>query len=119
MTFPVTKVKTRDQYGVTFSAPTEPGLTVRFKTTSSQKSIDGQSMVNHVSEVIVNDLNNVTVSGESVNDPISVRLRISGSVHSRARLTTILTELADRITTWDSEDAYIGFEPSTVPGQAA
>jgi hypothetical protein len=116
MTFPVTKIKTRDSFGVTYSAPTDPELTVRFKTAVSSKSIGGISLQNYLSEIIMNDLHTVTVGSSTANDPISVRLRISGALESRTRVAEMLTELASRIATWESEDVFIGFEPTTAPG---
>jgi len=117
MTFPVTQLKNRDAQGVTFSAPSSPSLTVRFKTNVSGKVLSGHAVPNYLHEVIMNNLVPITVGSDSVNDPVSVRLRISGTLQSRTAISELLTELAARIATWDSENVYIGFEPSTAPGQ--
>lgn len=116
MAFPATKVKTRDAFGVTFSAPSDPELSVRFKTNVSTKSIGGVTLQNYLNEIIINDLNLVTVGANSANDPISIRLRTSGALESRARMAELLTELAAKINTWEAEDVFIGFEPVTSPG---
>lgn len=116
MAFPATKIKTRDAYGVTYSAPTDPELSVRFKTNVSTKSIGGVTLQNYLSELIINDLNEVAVGGSTANDPVSVRLRISGALESRARVAEMLAELALHLNTWESEDVFIGFEPNTAPG---
>lgn len=116
MTFPVTQVKTRDAYGLTYAAPSEPDFTVRFKTNVSSKVLGGSQVQNYMTEIIVNDLNPVTVGSGTVNDPISVRLKTSGALESRVRIAEVLTELAAKITTWESENVFIGFEPTTPPG---
>lgn len=117
MAFPVTKLKTSDPLGVTYSAPTEPDLTVRFKTVQSQKNVGGKTLTNFAHEIIINDANPVTVGSDTVNDQVSVRIRISGANESRARISEILAELAAKLVTWDGEDVFIGFEPVTAPGQ--
>lgn len=116
MTFPVTKIKTRDAYGVTFSSPEDSDLTIRFKTNMSKKSVGGKMLTNSLSEVIYNDVNPVTVGTETVNDALSVRVRISGSTLSSDRISEVLSDIAGHLVTWDGEDVFIGFEPQTPPG---
>lgn len=116
MALEVTAVKTRDMYGSTFAASTKPDLTVRFKTTSGLKSVSGVKLTNYLSELIYNDPNAVTIGADTVNDPVSVRLRISGSIESRARISEILVDIAANLVAWDGQDAFVGFEPTTVPG---
>lgn len=111
----LTQLLNHNANGVTYANPADPDYTVRFKTTSSKKTVAGSILQNSVSEIIVNDSHNITVGSNSVTDNLSVRVRISGSLESRARLSEILASLAGQITTWDSENVFIGFEPTTVP----
>jgi len=101
--------------GTIFADPADPDYTVRFKTTSSSKVISGVSLQNFVSEIIVNDTNHVVLGSTDVSDKLSIRLRISGSMDSRARLSEIIAALSAQLTTWDAENVYIGFEPTTLP----
>lgn len=117
MTFPVTQVKTRDAYGLTYAAPSDPDYTVRFKTNISNKVLGGTQVPNYLNEIIVNDMNPITVGTGLVNDPISVRLRTSGTLLSRVRIAEVLTELANKLVTWETENVFLGFEPTTLPGQ--
>lgn len=117
MTFPVTKVKTRDAYGLTYAAPSDPDFTVRFKTNVNNKVLGGVQVPNYLNEIIINDMNPVDVGSGTVNDPISIRVRTSGSLYSRTRIAEALIELAAKIPTWETEDVFIGFEPVTLPGQ--
>lgn len=71
-----TQILTRDAFGVTYANPTDPDFRVRFKTTSSQKSLNGVSVMNFVTEIIVNDNVPVTLGNTSANDPVAVRIRV-------------------------------------------
>lgn len=117
MTFPVTQVKTRDAYGLTYASPSDPDFTIRFKTNVSNKVLGGSQIPNYLNEIIVNDMNSVTIGSGDVNDPVSVRVRTSGTLLSRTKIAEILTELADKLVTWEAENVFIGFEPTTLPGQ--
>lgn len=105
--------------GVTFVDPTETDFTVRFKTTANPKSLGDARVQNYISEIIINDLNNVTVAGATVQDAVSVRLRVSGAAESMARIKAIVDNLATQIGTWETENVFLGFEPTTVPTNPA
>lgn len=110
-----TQFKKRDPNGVVYSDPTDTSYQVRFKSTSSKKSLNGNLVDNIASEVIVSDTHDVTLASGSAADQISIRLRISGTAHSKARIDAILAELAAKIPTWSSENVFLGFDPTTLP----
>lgn len=110
-----TQVLTRDAYGVTYADPAEPDFTVRFKTNRTLKGLNGVNVDNYLTEVIVNDRNEVTIGSVTANDPLSVRVRVSGSIESMARLKEIVTSIATQLDTWGNENVFLGFEPVTVP----
>lgn len=110
-----TQILTRDANGVTFANPTDPDFRVRFKTTSSQKSLNGVSVMNFVTEIIVNDNVPVELGKTSANDPVAVRIRVSGSLASATRRNAILKSIASQLGTWADENVFAGFEPKTAP----
>ena len=101
--------------GVTFCDPSKPDYQVRFKTTSSQKVIDGKKAQNYITEIAANDINPISVGDAVVNDALSVRLRTSGSLQSVPRLKQMLLDLAAKLDTWGDENVLIGFKPTTLP----
>lgn len=113
------KIQKIEQTGVVYADPADPGLSVRFKQTEQGKSLNGVPVANHVTEVIVNDDNAVTVSGISAIDAISVRLRVSASAHSKTRVKSLLVALAADVDNWSDEDVFSGFRPVTVPTNPA
>lgn len=110
-----TKVFKRDASGVIFVDPTRPTFSVRFKTVSARKSIDGLALQNAATDIIVNDTNMVNVDGKVVGDPLSIRVRTSGATVSMPRLKSILNSIAGQLDEWAAENALLGFEPTTVP----
>lgn len=101
--------------GVTFSDPEKPDFTVRFKTTSNQKVIDGQRVTNYITEIAANDNHVVSVGSADASDALSVRIRTSGSLQSMDRLEQMLLDLAAKVGTWKTEKVFIGFNPVTPP----
>lgn len=110
-----TKVFKRDNSGVTFVDPDRPTFSVRFKTVSARKSLDGLSLQNVATDIIVNDTNMVTIGEKTVGDPLSIRVRTSGATVSMTRLVSILKSIASQLDEWADEDALLGFEVTTVP----
>lgn len=104
-----------DAYGSTFVDPTDPNFSVRFKTTRNRKNLNGIAVDNFVTEIIVSDLEPITVGSTDANDTLAVRVRVSGSEYSHARLQAILASVAEQIPTWNTENVLLGFRPSTVP----
>lgn len=101
--------------GVTYCDPLNPDHTVRFKTTSSQKVIDGAKVQNFITEIAANDNHVVAVGGSNATDALSVRIRTSGSLQSMGRLSQMLLDLAAKVSTWKDENVLIGFAPVTPP----
>lgn len=110
-----TQVLTRDANGVTFADPADPDYRVRFKTSTSNKSLNGVSVPNYVTEIIVNDTVGVTLGNVTANDAIAIRIRCSGSLNSMERRNAILASIASQLATWTSENVMTGFEPVTPP----
>lgn len=113
------QVKTTDAYGVTYADPSNPDFTVRFKTTSSTKTIQGISVENFVTEIIVNDDLTVTRGSASVTETASVRLRVSGSADASARLKQLVGVITTGSLAWADEHVFTGFRPTTVPAPTA
>ena len=106
--------------GVTYADPADPGLTVRFKQDVRTKSLNGVSVDNHATEIIYNDDFAVTLSGGiSAIDAVSVRLRVSGTAYSKARIKSILVAMAADVDNWADEHVFGGFRPITTPTNPA
>jgi hypothetical protein len=101
--------------GPVFADPTDPSYTVRFKTTTSPKSLNGAATTNFITEIIVNDNNDVTVGLVDAVDALSVRFRVSGSFESMDRLAEIFNGIAGQVSSWTSENVLAGFTPTTLP----
>lgn len=109
------KVQRVENTGVIYADPAEADLTVRFRNTSTSKSIDGKPLKNVATEIIINDDNVVSVGGSNVTEALSIRLRVSGSPLSKARLGVLLDALCAQVPTWHDEDVFVGFNPVTAP----
>jgi hypothetical protein len=108
-------VKSQDNAGVTYADPAKPDCTIRFRFGSTTKNLNGISVPNYASEIIVNDNNSVTVGGVSAQDALSIRVRVSGALESKTRLRNLLTSLAAQLGTWETENVMQGFRPATAP----
>lgn len=101
--------------GVVYADPAKPDYTVRFRNTNANKTLNGVNTKNYISELIYNDNVTVTVGGVSAKDAASVRLRVSATAESKARISAILTTLAAQVMTWDGQSVFQGFNPTTAP----
>jgi len=108
-------VKSQDSSGITYADPAKPDMTVRFRFNSVNKTLNGVVTPNYSTEVIANDNNSITVGGSPALDALSVRIRVSGTLESKGRLRDILTSLAAKMATWETENVMQGFRPTTVP----
>lgn len=108
-------VKSQDSTGITYADPAKPDMTVRFRFNTINKTLNGVVCPNYSTEIIANDNNSITVGGQAALDALSVRIRVSGTLASKARLRDILTSLAAQAATWETENVMQGFRPSTVP----
>lgn len=108
------KIQKIEQTGVVYADPADPGLSIRFKQTEQNKTLNGVSTTNHATEIIINDDNAVIVAGKEVVDAISIRLRVSASAQSKARVKALLGILANS-NAWADEDVFSGFRPVTAP----
>jgi len=108
-------LKKTDQFGVYYSDPAVPGLSVRFRNTTAKKTLNGVNVDNYSMEIIYNDWNAVTIGGTPAVDAVSVRLRTSGCAESMTRIGVLLTALAAQLTTWNSQHVPQGFNPTTAP----
>lgn len=110
-----TQLLKRDNTGTIYADPLAPNFSVRFKTTTARKSVDGLLMNNVVTEIILNDLSVVTVGSKTVNDPLSIRIRTSGADASMTRIKQALVALCGQVPAWATENVILGFEPTTLP----
>lgn len=101
--------------GQVYADPLHPAATCRFKTTSAPKVMDGVRLINYVTEIILNDINPVTIGDKSANDAISIRLRVSGSAASQTRIRALMNSISDQYPVWGTENVFLGFEPATPP----
>lgn len=108
-------VKSQDGSGVTYADPAKPDMTVRFRSSTVNKQLNGVNTPNYAVDIIANDNNSVTVGGVSALDPLSVRVRVSGCLASKGRLRDILTSIAAKLGTWETENVMQGFRPTTAP----
>lgn len=108
-------VKSQDNSGITFADPNKPDMTVRFRFGIVNKTLNGVVVPNYSTEIIANDNNSITVGGASALDALSVRIRVFGTLSSKARLRDILTSLGAQLATWETENVCQGFRPTTVP----
>lgn len=93
----------------------KPDMTVRFRNSSAQKTLNGVNVQNYLSETIYNDKNAVTVGGVPVVDALSARLRLSGTKESAPRLAQFLRSMAAQVEAWGTEGVWHGFNPTTAP----
>lgn len=108
-------VKSQDSSGITYADPAKPDCTVRFRFSNTNKVLNGVTVANYATEIIVNDNNDVTVGGVSAKDAISIRIRTSAALESAARLRDLLTSIAVQLDDWDTEHVCQGFRPTTAP----
>lgn len=108
-------VKSQDSAGITYADPAKPDSTVRFRFSSTVKQLNGVSIPNYATEVIVNDNNSITIGSVSAQDALSIRVRISGTLLSKGRLRDLLTSIAAQLGTWETENVMQGFRPATAP----
>lgn len=111
----VTQLLKCDQYGPIYADPADINFTTRFKASRSVKKVQGYALDNHTLEIIYNDGNNITIGSDTVLDALSVRLRLSGSDRSAARIRAIVAQMAAQIDDWLEENAFLGFAPTTLP----
>lgn len=104
-----------DASGATYASLSDPDYTVRFKTVQQNKSLSGKTVANYVTEIIVNDIIDVDVSGVTVPEAISVRFKVSGSNQGAVTKHLIAGSLASQISTWTAEGVFEGFRPTTLP----
>lgn len=112
MTF---KVQKTENTGIVYADPSDPDLTVRLKHSAQAKSLNGVSVTNQVTEVIVNDSTNISIGGVGAVDALSIRVRVSGSLAATARKKALITALMATLGAWQDEDVFSGFNPVTVP----
>lgn len=104
-----------DATGVTYADPSDRDYTVRFKFSSAMKSLSGVPVLNQVSEIIINDMSDATVGSETVQEALSIRIKVSGSSASSVRKKALVDAAAAQLATWGTENVWEGFEPTTVP----
>lgn len=109
------KLQRQDATGVTYAALTDPDLIVRFRNASAKKSLNGVPVENYTTEIIMTDDNPVVVSGVNAQDAVSVRIRVSATKESAARVKNLLLSAAAQAGVWADEGVFVGFQPTTTP----
>lgn len=109
------KLYSQQPNGQTFADPTDPDYTVRFKTNVAPKVLDGQRTTNYVTEIVINDIHDVSIGDKVTGDALSVRLKVSGSVESIDQLKKMVSDLSSQIDQWMAEDVLTGFPINTLP----
>lgn len=110
-----TKLLKSEPTGVVYADPAKPDYQVRFKTTNVNKGLNGVQVANYATEIIITDGNAITVGATGAIDAVSVRVRVSGTALSAARLTQIITALSTQLPAWNTEGVLKGFAPTTIP----
>lgn len=110
-----TQLRSQLPEGPIYADPLKPDFTVRFKTTSAAKSLNGVRTENYITEIILNDSNSVTIGNVNAIDAVSVRLRVSGSAQSMTRVKAIVDNLGTQLAEWTDEKVLLGFNPTTAP----
>lgn len=110
-----TQFHNSDAFGSTFVDPQDPNYSVRFKTNRGRKNLNGLSVDNFVTEIIVSDLEPIEVGSLNANDTLAVRVRISGSELSHTRLKQIVGSISSQLPAWMDENVVLGFRPTTAP----
>lgn len=109
------KIQKIENNGVVYADPAAVGLSYRFKQSEQGKSLNGLPVTNHVTEIIITDDNVITIGDTSVVDAVSLRLRVSGTAQSKARIKQLLASIAASVDEWADEDVFGGFRPVTAP----
>lgn len=112
-------LQNRTGNSVTYVNPDTPNRTFRLKQTSVQKNLDGLPFKNHRTEIVYLDTNELTVGSETVRDPVSVRLTVSGAAESEVLLRTMVQLIGNTAESWLLHDEHVlaGFEPTVAPHQ--
>lgn len=112
------KLYSRQTNGETWADSVDPDYTVRFKTTSSPKSLDGYRTTNYATEVIVNDNHNVVIGNNTTADALSVRIRTSGAIESVDQLKQMVNDACSQlVANWLAEEVLTGFPVVTPPNR--
>ena len=109
------KIQKTENTGVIYADPADPTMVVRFRSTSSPKSLNGVTTKNYLTEIIYNVDNDVTINGVASKDAVSVRIRTSGALQSKQKIKQLLVSAAAQVDDWADEDVFVGFNPVTVP----
>lgn len=100
--------------GITFATPESP-YTLRVVTNRTSKVIQGVRLDNFATEVIANYPNRLAVGDNEITDPVSVRIRVSGTPDSRKAVRAMIEALSAQLVQWETESVYLGFQPETAP----
>lgn len=109
------RILNRSVNGITYSNPTLPDYIKRIKHTSGRKTIDGTALNNVITEYICNGLAKYKVGDKTISEPVSVRLRVSGSTQAEAVVKAMIISLASDTAKLVEEKVFTGFEPVTPP----
>lgn len=101
--------------GIIFADPAKSDYRVRFDHSELPKKVGTSNTLTHITEIRINDANDIIVDGVAGTDNIAISLRVSAAPESKARVKSILTQLGLQAPVWSDENVLVGFQPTTLP----
>lgn len=107
------KVQTRDQNSVTYGSLNDPSFSLRVKNVVADKNIQGITVSNSATDIIVGFDNIITVAGQKLVDKVAIRVRVSSSVGSLEAALAAFKQILStgQIDAMKIDGTFAGFEP--------
>lgn len=107
------KVQTRDQNSVTYGSLNDSSFSLRVKNVVVDKNIQGITVSNSATDIIIGFDNIVTVAGQKLVDKVAIRVRVSSSMGSlEAALAAFKQILSPKqVDAMLTDGTFAGFEP--------
>lgn len=100
--------------GAIYATP-ESNYHVKMRTSIGDKTLNGVRMKNFATELIFNYTANNKAGELDFSEPLSVRIRISGSQYAQAQLADIVDTISAQLPEWMKQNVAIGFAPTSLP----
>lgn len=107
------KVQTRDQNSVTYGSLNDSSFSLRVKNVVVDKNIQGNTVSNSATDIIVGFDNIVTVAGQKLVDKVAIRVRISSSMGSLEAALAAFKQILSpgQVDAMLTDGTFAGFEP--------
>ena len=107
------KVQTRDQNSVTYGSLNDPSFSLRVKNVVLDKNIQGVTISNSATDIIVGFDNIITVAGQKLVDKVAIRVRVSSSVSSLESALAVFKQILspEQLDAMLADGTFAGFEP--------